>query len=258
MTHTQAIQSNSYRELFEEAPVAYHELDAAGIVRRVNHAECELLGYTEAEMVGRPIWEFVAGAERDESKAAIARKFSGEEPLAPFRRQYFTRGEGRITVEIHERLIRDDRGVAVGMRTALLNVSDQVVAEEALRNSQCWLSGVLQSLPDAVIAVDPLGAVKFMNAAAVSLTGWEEVEAQGKDIEEVLVLNPASTPDHQSVLVKLLWSSLGSRASIQSTVVGRAGNHRRVCVTPAPILADQNAVIGATVFLRLIDGTETG
>jgi PAS domain-containing protein len=34
-----------FRQLFEEAPVAYHEIDREGLITRVNRAECELLGY---------------------------------------------------------------------------------------------------------------------------------------------------------------------------------------------------------------------
>src|SRR2546425_13193049 len=49
-----------FRELFEFAPVAYHEIDSSGILRRVNHTECRLLGYTPAEMMGNPVWRFVA------------------------------------------------------------------------------------------------------------------------------------------------------------------------------------------------------
>ena len=33
-----------FRELFDEAPVAYHEIDGAGVIRRVNRAECALFG----------------------------------------------------------------------------------------------------------------------------------------------------------------------------------------------------------------------
>ena len=51
-----------FRELFDCAPVAYHELDMDGVVRQVNRAECALLGYEAAQMLGRPIWEFIAGA----------------------------------------------------------------------------------------------------------------------------------------------------------------------------------------------------
>ena len=44
----------TFRELFEFAPVAYHEIDAAGILRRVNQTECRMLGYSATEMIGRP------------------------------------------------------------------------------------------------------------------------------------------------------------------------------------------------------------
>ena len=52
--------ASPFRELFEFAPVAYHEIDAKGILRRANHTECRMLGYTAAEMIGRPVWDFVA------------------------------------------------------------------------------------------------------------------------------------------------------------------------------------------------------
>ncbi|MBI4902537.1 MAG: PAS domain S-box protein [Acidobacteria bacterium] len=36
---------STFEELYEKAPMAYHELDTEGVIRRVNEAECELLGY---------------------------------------------------------------------------------------------------------------------------------------------------------------------------------------------------------------------
>ncbi|MBI3964269.1 MAG: PAS domain S-box protein [Chloroflexi bacterium] len=49
-----------FHNLFDEAPVGYHELDRDGRITRVNRTELELLGYDEAEMLGRPYWEFSA------------------------------------------------------------------------------------------------------------------------------------------------------------------------------------------------------
>ncbi|MGA2195620.1 MAG: PAS domain S-box protein, partial [Bryobacteraceae bacterium] len=44
---------DKFRALFDDAPVAYHELDMDGVMHRVNRAECALLGYEAAEMLGR-------------------------------------------------------------------------------------------------------------------------------------------------------------------------------------------------------------
>src|SRR5690348_18300020 len=73
-----------FRELFEFAPVAYHEIDAAGILRRVNQTECRMLGYTSAEMIGNPVWQFVAADQQEQCRHAIERKIAGDEPVAPF------------------------------------------------------------------------------------------------------------------------------------------------------------------------------
>lgn len=124
-----------FRTLFDDAPVAYHEIDSQGIVRRVNRAECHLLGYQPSEILGKYVWEFVAEEERATSREAVRRKVKGELPLAPFHRE-FARADGtRIIVEIHENLIRDANGAIVGLRSALFDITEQKQLEEQLRQA---------------------------------------------------------------------------------------------------------------------------
>ena len=40
-----------FRGMFQEAPVACHEIDRDGIVLRVNRAGCKLLGFEQEEML---------------------------------------------------------------------------------------------------------------------------------------------------------------------------------------------------------------
>jgi CheY-like chemotaxis protein len=44
--------------------------------------------------------------------------------------------------------------------------------EQKLRESEQWLSAILQSITDAVIATDIQGQIRFVNSVAASLTGW--------------------------------------------------------------------------------------
>ncbi len=50
----------TYEDLFERAPVGYHEIDLDGRIVRVNDTEVALFGYTREEMLGRHSWEFSA------------------------------------------------------------------------------------------------------------------------------------------------------------------------------------------------------
>ncbi len=124
----------SFRELFEFAPVAYHEIDAAGILRRVNQTECRMLGYTAAEMIGNPVWQFVAADQQELCRQAIERKIAGDEPVAPFERDFLRRDGGYLILEIYDSLIRNSAGQATGIRSVLLDVTDRRLAEQLLAN----------------------------------------------------------------------------------------------------------------------------
>ena len=123
-----------YRELFEFAPVAYHEIDAAGVLRRVNQTECRMLGYTREEMVGKPVWQFVAADQQEQSREAVRRKITGEEPPAPFERDFLRRDGGYLILEIYDNLIYNRAGQVTGIRSVLLDVTDRRLAEQLLAN----------------------------------------------------------------------------------------------------------------------------
>ncbi len=125
---------STFRELFEFAPVAYHEVDANGILRRVNHTECRMLGYSPEEMVGRPVWQFVAADQQEQARQSIRRKVAGEEPPTPFERDFLRRDGGYLILEIYDSLIYDRTQEITGIRSVLLDVTDRRLAEQLLAN----------------------------------------------------------------------------------------------------------------------------
>ncbi|HUI54952.1 MAG TPA: response regulator [Bryobacteraceae bacterium] len=122
-----------FRRLFEDAPIAYHEIDSLGVVRRVNRAECELLGFSREELIGRWAWDVVASDHRELSRSRVAAKLTGNERLVPFERPYSRRDGVTLLLEVHENLIRDEHGKPIGIRSALLDITEKKKAEERLK-----------------------------------------------------------------------------------------------------------------------------
>lgn len=60
--------------------------------------------------------------------------------------------------------------------------------ENKLRERQSWLSTILQSIGEGVIATDPFGNITFMNPVAEKLTGWNQPESIGKPLTSILHL----------------------------------------------------------------------
>ena len=144
-----------FRELFDWAPVAYHELDMEGVVRRVNRAECDLLGYPANEILGRPVWKFIAEADREASRAAVRRKLSGEQALAPDQRRYLRRDGGELWLEFHDSLVRNAAGQTAGIRTALLDITERRKAEERIAKTLVRQRGV-NRLQHSLLSPAPL------------------------------------------------------------------------------------------------------
>ena len=176
------VNESLFRELFDGAPVAYHELDRLGIIQRVNRAECALLGYQEQELLGRPIWDFIAGPDRDESRLALDAKLTGKQPLLPFRRRYLRRDGSEMVLWIHDNLVRGRRGAITGIRSALLDITERLRSEEALRESQEVLHGVLNAAPVRIFWKDRNLVYLGCNTPFARDVGFEKPEdIVGKD-----------------------------------------------------------------------------
>ncbi len=119
-------------ELFDEAPVAYHELDTEGRITRVNRTEMEMLGYSKEEMVGRPIWEFVR--ERETARQAVIAKLAGSIPPGRALERTYVRKDGTtVPVLIEDRLLLDQSGRIVGIRSTMQDISERKRAERVLK-----------------------------------------------------------------------------------------------------------------------------
>jgi PAS domain S-box-containing protein len=122
-----------YESLFAGAPVACHEIDTHGNVVRVNPTECELLGFAAEEMVGHPIWEFMAVDEQEKSAAALRLKLTGEEALTRVEREYRRQDGTQLFLEIHPKLIRDSAGTVTGIRSFMVDITERRLAELTLQ-----------------------------------------------------------------------------------------------------------------------------
>ena len=123
-------------EALADAPIPCHELDLEGKVVRVNPAGCRLLGVSEEEIVGHPVWQFVAPEEQALVRERLARNLSSEQPLDSLERNWVRPDGSRLILEIHSNYIRDPEGRILGIRTFLLDVTRRKRAEEALRKVQ--------------------------------------------------------------------------------------------------------------------------
>ena len=66
--------------------------------------------------------------------------------------------------------------------------------DNALKVQERWLSAILHSVADGILASDVNNRVQFMNHAAEKITGWTEEEAKDQPISEILQISNSQHP----------------------------------------------------------------
>ncbi len=124
-----------FKELYDNAPVGYHEYDAEGRITNVNGTDLEMLGYTREEMIGQPMWKFNVG--EDIAREQILAKLAGTLPPGKeLERRYRKKDGTTLPVLIENRVIRDEKGRIKGIRCTIQDISERKRAEEEMASLQ--------------------------------------------------------------------------------------------------------------------------
>ncbi len=141
-----------YRELWDNAPVAYHTVDTKGIITSVNHTEAKMLGYTPEQMRGKPIFEFILPEQQREAKKRFLLKIANKHIPEAEDRIYVTRDGRKIHVTIDDILEHDSEGKVIGVRTTLLDITDRKQAEEEREKSFKQLQKIFEETITALVS----------------------------------------------------------------------------------------------------------
>ncbi len=109
----------------------------------------------------------------------------------------------------------------------------------------------MQSIGDAVITTDSEGRIDYMNPVAESLTGWENREAQGQLIGDVLtVVDEATRVASESPIMRCLREGRVLGLSEHTVLVNRRGQELAIQDSAAPIRDRAGNLIGAVMVFH--------
>ncbi len=124
-----------FRDLYDHAPLGYHEYNAEGTITTVNRTDQDMLGYTAEELIGLPIWKL--NVNEDTVRKQVMAKLAGTLPPGKELKRIYRRKDGTtFPVLIEDRLIFDENGCIKGIRCTIQDITGIKQAEEALQRSE--------------------------------------------------------------------------------------------------------------------------
>jgi PAS domain S-box-containing protein len=122
-----------YRELVENANDIVFMLDLEGNVTSINKAVESITGYTQRELIGMNMSEFLTPRSTDSARRMTERKLAGEE-RTNYEVDVRAKGGRVFTLEISSRLAIN-QGKPVGVQGVARDITNRRLAEEALRQA---------------------------------------------------------------------------------------------------------------------------
>lgn len=123
--------------------------------------------------------------------------------------------------------------------------------EKRLKESEEWLSTTLKSIGDAVIATDTKGNVIFMNAAAESLTRWQQEEATGRPLEIVFnIINEETMEKVENPVLRVLREGIVVGLADHTLVIAKDGTEIPIDDSGSPIRDDAGDITGVVLVFH--------
>jgi PAS domain S-box-containing protein len=185
-TAAEAFDGDVAGDLFDTAPIGYLDIDRKGMVRRVNRSECRLRGREASELLDEHCAVLIPELERERFREQLLRKLAGQMVLVPYQREYARPSGDRVSVEVHEQLLRNRAGRVIGLRMASIDVTERNQSEAAAYQNATELRALFQAFPDLFLRLDRSGAVLDAQAGQSSDSFLSRERFSGKNLQDIL------------------------------------------------------------------------
>jgi PAS domain S-box-containing protein len=121
----------------------------------------------------------------------------------------------------------------------------------SLKHNQKYISTLLHSIGDAVIATDVDEQVTLMNPAAERLTGWQEEEAKDKTLSKIFDIRNAKSGEHvENPVSKVLKEGCVVGLANHTVLHAKDGRHYHISDSGAPIRDHEGVIRGVVLVFR--------
>ena len=190
-----------FRKVFEEGPLGIVLLGLDGQIQHCNHRFCEMLGYSEQEIIALGLADISHSEDWQKDFELGSRLLNGEIPNYTIEKRYVRKGgvvfSGQLTVS----MIHDAEGKPTTVIGMVEDISERKRTEAALRESEERYRTLAESTTDVILIHDRNGVVLYGNPAGAAYIGIEPSSAIGKTQQELF--SPEMIQKHTECLAEV-------------------------------------------------------
>jgi len=245
-----------YRLIYDYTGEAIYTYDTELKLIGVNKKACELIGYSEDELLGRDSLELgiLHPDDIERTMADIGRLYQGEVVNDELR---FVRKDGTVAIgDVTGAPLFDREGKVIAFTNVARDITEAKKAEEALLESEEKFRGIVEQSSDGIVLVDREGVIVEWNGAQEKIVGIERQEALGKflwDVQFSLALEEMRTPQAYELLKGMIIESRGTVGTewfghaYENEIQRPDGQHRIIESVVFPIRTREGNMMGSII-----------
>jgi PAS domain S-box-containing protein len=169
------------QQYLDVAGVMFVAIDAEQRVGLINKKGCEILGYTEEEIIAKNWFDnFLPEKNREQARASFEKVVSGElDSLEYYENPILTKDGQERLIAWHNTILRDDKGQVIAVLSSGEDVTERKRSEEALRESEEKYRDLFENAREAILTLDLKGNINSVNKL-VEEYGFKREDLIGK------------------------------------------------------------------------------
>jgi PAS domain S-box-containing protein len=205
--------------IIESSDDAVVSISLDGTILSWNKAAERLLGYAADEIVGSSIGLLIPSDRQDEEMKILRCLEETGERIEHFSSVRIARDGSRLNVVVCISPIRDGSGQIVGASKILRIISENRQADQAIRDSEARLRGVIASASDVIFTLTELGVIESINEAGLLAFGYRQEELIGQNITRLMAEPNSTEVGGDSANLRDIWR--GKLVGTGSAATGR-------------------------------------
>jgi PAS domain S-box-containing protein len=222
--------------------------DINGIIVSWNRGAQRLFGYSDDEVVGKPITMLIPPEREDEGPQILARIRHGQH-LDHYETVRQRKDRGLVDIALTVSPLKDPEGNIVGASKIARDITERKRAEQALRAREAELETVISRTPFMLIRCSPDLRYRFVSPAYAEMLGRRRDDLVGKPIVDII-----GEEGFNTILPNIKKVLRGERAEYEGEVPYQSIGKRFVHGVYTPDKDDRGQVIGW--IASIIDVTE--
>ncbi len=161
--------------IFENAPIGMALTDLSKSFIKVNKAYCDIIGYSKKELLNMTYEEITHPDDINMENVILDQTINGTGNNFHYEKRYIHKNGKIVYVDLRLNVLRDSLGKPYQQIAQVVDITERIISEQKLKQTQARLTAVLNNLPN--VAIYEYGEeINFVSENIMDILGYPAEE----------------------------------------------------------------------------------